>query len=168
MLKIFNNLKPFFEDCYREFSVREYAKIVGLSPPTASKLLKEYSEEGFLNKREERNLLLFSVNRESLELRNLSGIYWREKLKELIKKLDKDYYLPSIVLFGSLSKLEVNGDSDIDLIILSNFDKKSDLSIFEKRLKRKIQLFCYDSIDKIPKNLRNNILNGHILKGVIS
>ncbi len=167
MLKIFNNLGPFFEDCYREFSVREYAKIVDLSPPTASKILKGFVEEGFLIKREERNLLLFCVNRENLNFRNLSGIYWRNRLENLIDKLDEEYYLPSVILFGSLSKLEVNQNSDVDLVVLSKFDKKIDLSIFEKRLKRKIQLFCYDSIDKIPKNLRNNVLNGFVLKGVI-
>ncbi len=28
MLNILNNLEPFIEDCYRRFSVREYAKLI--------------------------------------------------------------------------------------------------------------------------------------------
>jgi len=31
MLKIINELSVFFEDCYREFSVREYARIMKIA-----------------------------------------------------------------------------------------------------------------------------------------
>ena len=60
MLDILNNLGAFFEDCYRRISVREYAKIMNISPPTASKILTEYSKEGILIKEAERNYLFFS------------------------------------------------------------------------------------------------------------
>ena len=48
MLKIFNELKPFFEDVYREISVREYAKLTKVSPPTASTILKKYEKDNNL------------------------------------------------------------------------------------------------------------------------
>ena len=50
MLTIFNNLKPFFEDNYRRISVREYARIIKISPPSASKLLNNLEKEGLLTK----------------------------------------------------------------------------------------------------------------------
>lgn len=52
MLKIINDLTPFFEDCYREISVREYARIMSISPPTASKLLSYYCSEKLLVKKQ--------------------------------------------------------------------------------------------------------------------
>ena len=50
MLKIINDLRPFFEDCYRRVNVREYAKIMHISPPTASKILDSYHHENLLCK----------------------------------------------------------------------------------------------------------------------
>ena len=48
MLDIFNRLKPFFEDTAAEISVRQYAKSIRVSPPTASKVLKELHKENLL------------------------------------------------------------------------------------------------------------------------
>ena len=85
MLEIINSLKPFFEDCYTELGVREYSRKIKVSPPTASKMLKEFESEGFLNKRIERGYLLFRTNKENLNLKTLSKIYWAEKLNKLIE-----------------------------------------------------------------------------------
>ena len=74
MLEIINSLKPFFEDCYTELGVREYSRKIKVSPPTASKMLKEFESEGFLNKRIERGYLLFRTNKENLNLKTLSKI----------------------------------------------------------------------------------------------
>ena len=54
MLNIINDLDCFFEDCYRRVNVREYARIKGISPPTASKILTNYQKEGLLFKEEYR------------------------------------------------------------------------------------------------------------------
>ena len=166
MLKEINNLGLFFEDCYREVSVREYAREIKISPPTASKLLKGFVKEGLLNKREERGFLLFRVNRESVFLRDLSRIYWRKKLDELIEFLDNETHFSGIVLFGSLSKLEATKDSDIDIMIFSD-EKQLNLENFEKKLKRKIQCFFNESINNVPKNLKMNVLMGYLMEGMI-
>ena len=68
MLEIVNNLEPFFEDCYRIVSVREYARLIKKSPPTASKLLKGFAQEGYLHKRPERGHLLFSLDQTNEEV----------------------------------------------------------------------------------------------------
>lgn len=168
MLKIINELSPYFENCYKELSVREYSREIGISPPTASKMLNKFADEELLKKREERGFLLFRVNRENLVMRDLSRIYWREQLRELVLFLENILYSDSIVLFGSLSKLEATEKSDIDIAVFSKSKKNSDLKKFEKRLGREIQIFTFESLEKVNKELRNNIMNGCILGGCLA
>ena len=165
MLKIFNNLKPFIEDCYEERSVREYSLIANMSPPTSSKILKNFEKENILKKREYRNHLLFRANRESFLLKDLSRIYWKQRLQILFDFLNEEFHYPVIILFGSLAKLESRSDSDIDIAIFSKINKKIDLEKYEKKFKRKIQLFIFNSLEKINKELRGNIMNGYLIHG---
>jgi len=168
MLDIINNLSIFFEDCYREFSVREYSRKMNISPPTASKMLKSFAKEGLLVLRKERGFLLFKINRGSEVVRDLSLIYWKEKLTPLTDYLDEMLFPESIVLFGSLSKLEVRKESDIDIAVFSKSKKKIDLSKFEKKLEREIQIFVFESLDKAGDELGKNIINSYKLGGFIS
>jgi predicted nucleotidyltransferase len=156
MLKIFNELEPFFEDCYREISVRKYSRIMKMSAPTASTILKNYEKEEFLKKREDKGYLLFRINRENPVVLDLSRIYWKIRLKRI-----------TVILFGSLSKLEAKQDSDIDITIISKTIKKIDLNADEKELKRSIQAFYFKSSKDISKDLKANILKGSILAGEI-
>jgi predicted nucleotidyltransferase len=165
MLKRINELKPFFEDCYRELGVREYAREIKVTPPTASKMLKEFAKQDLLKQREERGFLLFRANRESSILKKLSHIYWEEKLKELVQHISEELHPDAIVLFGSLSKLEVHQKSDIDLAVFTKFEKKMNLEKFEKKLDKEIQLFVFESLEKVNKELRANILRGDIMEG---
>ena len=168
MLKIINNLHPFIEDCYNEIGVREYSRIIKITPPTASKLLKEFELEGLLKKRTDRGYLLFRANRENSTLKDLAKIYWKQKLKDVIECINSQLYEPTIVLFGSLIKLETKKDSDIDLAVFANINKKINLEEFEKSLKRKIQLFTFKSLSNInSKELKMNILNSYVIQGVI-
>ena len=73
MLKIFNGLNPFFEDVYREISVREYAKEIGISPPTASKMLKEFETEKLLLSNKKGIYIYFRANKENYLFKNLAG-----------------------------------------------------------------------------------------------
>ncbi len=165
MLNYINDLSAFFEDCYRRINVREYAKILKISPPTASKTLTEYSKDGILIKEAERNYLFFHANNKSKEFIEMSKIYWQLKLKDLIQHIEKTAISPALVLFGSLAKAEAKIDSDIDLAIFGH-KRKLNLTNFEKKIKRKIQIFWFSSIKDIKnKELANNIINGYILRG---
>ena len=162
MLKIFYNLHPFFEDNYKEYGVREYAKLIGISPPTASVYLKEFNNEKILNSWKERKYNFYKANRDNNLFIDLMKAYYRIKLKDLIQYISKISNFPTIILFGSLAKGEANKNSDIDLYIDSN-KIEINLSKFEKILKRKIELHFKPSIKNI--NLKNNILNGLVLNG---
>ncbi len=165
MLEIINNLKPFFEDCYRRISVREYSKLAGVSPPTASKILSNLNKEELLSMEKYRNYIFYYANKNNKIFTELSRIYWKIKLEKLIDFLNKNLANPMIILFGSLSKAEAKSDSDIDICIIG-YKKGFNLNNFEKNLKRKIQLFFFNSIKEIKsEELLNNIINGYLLKG---
>ena len=89
------------------------------------------------------------------------------RLNELIKFFGDELYGNSIVLFGSLSKLEVTKDSDVDIVVFGGLKKDIDLSKFEKKLGREVQLFVFESLGKVNKELKNNIINGYVLGGYL-
>ena len=72
----------------------------------------------------------------------------------------------AIILYGSYSKGESIENSDVDLFILGK-DKNIELANFEKKLNKRIHILFKESIKEIPNELKNNILNGVILKGYI-
>ncbi len=168
MLNIFNNLDVFFENSYKKISVREYSRIKKVSPPTASKLLKEYTKKGLLKFKKDRIYYFFYPNINSDLFIDLSKIYWKEKIKKsgLIEYLKKELIDPKIILFGSLSKGEIKENSDIDLAVFSITKKDLDLKKYEKKLKRKIDLFLFENLSEIKsEHLKNSILNGFRIEG---
>lgn len=165
MLRIINHLRPFFEDCYRRINVREYAKLMHISPPTASKILHCYYDENILSKEAFRKYILFYASKENKIFIELSRVYWGWKLRSLMNLIEKKLTNPAIILFGSLSKAEAKIDSDVDLAVFAG-KKDLDIGAFEKILKRKIQIYFFSSIKEIKnKELANNILNGYALSG---
>ena len=166
MLKIINNLKPFFEDCYRLINVREYSRLRKISPPTASKILKEYCKLGFLEQEKDRNYHFFKANISSRDFIDLSRIYWRKKLESLQTELQEKLVSPSAALFGSLSKAEAKLNSDMDIAIFSVERKEINLKPYEEKLNRKISLYWFKSIESGDNHfLMNNIINGYVLFG---
>ena len=164
MLKIINDLRPFFEDCYGRINVRQYARIMKITAPTASKLLKYYEKKGLLIREKDRNYIMFHANRDSKIFIGLSRMYWQLALTELVNFLESGLANPAIVLFGSLAKAEAKPDSDIDLAIFGS-KKSADMKQFERKLGRKIQVFRFDLAKEMPEDLANGIINGHILSG---
>ena len=163
MLKIFNDLGPFFEDNYRRISIREYARIRKISPPSASTLLNELCKDGLLIREEEKNYIFFAANREDHLFVYLSRIYWYTLINKsgLLSYFNNELVNPLVILFGSFSKAEITQSSDIDIAIKAQ-KKKLDVSRFGKKLQREIQIVFYDEA-KI--NLQKSILNGFIISG---
>ncbi len=168
MLKIFNNLEPFFEDNYRRINVREYARLSKISPPSASKVLSQLHKEALLNREKERNYIYFSANQESPAFVILSRAYWLLRLKKigLTDYMEKNLINPLIILFGSFSKAEVKRDSDIDIAVFTPSKTQINSETFERGLKHKIQIFIFRNKEEVKnKELLNNILNGFIIAG---
>jgi predicted nucleotidyltransferase len=155
MLKLFNDLQYFFNDVYREVSVREYAKIINVSPPTASKILQNFEKERILISEKKGIYIYYRVNRGSSLFLGFSKLYWQQILIPLTKEIHKKIYYGDIILFGSLIKVENTKKSDVDLYL--DIDKKElDVKNIEKKLKRPIELHFKTK----NKNLMNNINDG--------
>lgn len=163
MFKILNDLNVFFEDCSREISVREYARAKNVSPATASTLLKRYQSEGLLSGREERRFLLFKANEKSRSFIDMSRIFWRKQINELI------YDMPSeaaIILTGDISVAKNNIDSEVKLVFLSDQIIKIKTGKIEKKLKRKIEIINIEKLSDIKDGeLMSDVLNGYIIRG---
>jgi len=157
MLKIFDELKPFLEDVYNDISVRQYAKLISVSPPTASKLLNEFYSKGLLLMEKKGIYIYYRANRENSLLRDLARAYWKFLLGSLFKPIHKEFLFKPIILFGSLYKCENKKDSDVDLYIDIN-PKNINLYDIEKKLARRIQIHFNN--ESKNKELINNIKLG--------
>ena len=85
----------------------------------------------------------------------------------LIEYLEQELAPSAIVLFGSFAKGEYVKESDVDLFVEGARKKQLNFEKYEKKLNHKINLFVENNIDKVPKNLRNNIVNGLVLRGYL-
>jgi len=166
-------LKVFFEDPSPKgigFQLREISRNVEIAPTSVKKYLNELGKEGFVIKVKHRihGYPVYYANRDN------ENFKLHKKLDTIIKIRDSDLldYLSEscmpdvIILFGSASRGEDLKDSDIDLFVMAK-EEKIDLDKFEKILNRKINLFFSEDFSKLSKELRNNIINGVILKGYL-
>ncbi len=70
----------------------------------------------------------------------------------------------AIILYGIHAKGEAVEDSDIDIFIIGK-EKKIDIKEFEKKIGKGIHLMFERDVKKISKELKNNLINGVVLKG---
>ena len=169
MLKEIEDLKLFFEEPSKEFNVREVARLLKISPATASKHLEAYAKKELLKKRDERMLNLYKANVNSENYRDMKIFYNIRKIRHsgLIEELNKFYLKPTIVLFGSASNGFDTETSDFDFLIISEKTKEfRTLEKFEKKINKKLQLFVVKSLSGLKnEHLMNSILNGIVMQG---
>lgn len=158
----------FFKYPRKDFHIREIVRSTKISQPSATIHLKELEKQGLIIKEKQSIYPTYKANREDEEFKIYKKFDSVFKIKQsgLLDYL-YDTCLPgNIILFGSASKGEDTEDSDIDLFVNCK-DKKIDLEKYEKYLKRKISLFFKEDFSKLPGELKNNIINGIILKGYL-
>ena len=171
MFKELNTLELFFENPTREYNVREVARLLKITPATASKQLKRFAEKKILHYKKERTYDLYKSNIDNTEYRDLKVYYTIRKIRNtgIIEELNKYYYKPTIILYGSMSTGYDVENSDVDLIIVSERKKEFEKQrVYEKKLKKKIQLFIVNDLNELKNEyLINNVLNGIVLQGEI-
>ena len=136
-------LVVFFNEPYRDFHLRQIAKLAYVSSSTAKRFLDFYSENKFLVKSRRANLVLFKSNLENLSFRYMKLSYFMMKEKTLIDFLKNTYPNSSIVLYGSCARGEDDPESDVDLLIVGKKTERFDLGKFEKKLGKKVTLLIY-------------------------
>ncbi|MEK6858064.1 MAG: nucleotidyltransferase domain-containing protein [Nanoarchaeota archaeon] len=163
-------LQPFFADPHKNnIGLRELSRTIGLSTPSVKLHLKQLVKEGVLKNGIFRRMPVYCANqnderfRELKKINNINLLHKTGFIQHIFNKCQPNV----MILFGSASRGEDTEESDIDLY-LECAEQQLDLSLFEKELKRKIQLHFYDSINRVnSKELKNNLLNGIILEGYI-
>jgi len=171
MLEKYNRyklLKLFLDSPTESFRLREISRLIELSPPSIINYLKEFEEEGLVKRMVKRDVPFYSAMRDNpkfIEYKKMSIIFELNYIG-LINYLWDKLSPEGIVLYGSFAKGESIEDSDIDLFILGK-DQEIKVDTFEKKLNKKIHILFKKSMKDVPNELKNNILNGFVLKGYI-
>ncbi len=176
MLQNYNKykvLKIFFDDPLPKgapYQLREISRKIDLAPTSVKIYLGELTKEGFILKSQHRvnKYPVYSANRTNKKFKFYKKVDMIISIGEsgLSDYLDEKCMPDVIILFGSASKGEDLLDSDVDLFLLCK-ERKLELGKYEKEIKRKINIFFSTDFNKLSQELKNNILNGVILKGYI-
>jgi len=158
-------------DPLRGFLLRELSRKTGLSTTATKSALSELSKAGIATSKPSGhgNYPTYSANRDGTEFRRFAKARTIELLYEsgLCEYLSDECQPSAIVLFGSAARGEDVAGSDLDIYVQAKERKLSGLERFEKAFGRKIQVLFEKDFDNIGKELRNNIINGTIIRGYL-
>ena len=147
------------------------ARLLKVSPTAVAKALPILEKEGFIKLEKHKEMNLNSVqlcrSQEIMRLKraeNLRLVYETG----LADALEENFPGTAIILFGSFSRGDDTAKSDIDIAIMgSGKTKDIDLSAYETRLEKKININNYASAKDVHKELMENLCNGIVLAGGI-
>lgn len=158
-------LDYFFLNPTAKLRVREIERKVKIPLPSVIRYCSELEKEGFLVRMQISNIFVYCANRANKRFLFKKKLFNLEQIYNLVEYLSKESYNSLIILFGSYSRGEDIETSDIDLFIEG---KSIDVSLFEKKLQRKVQIFAFNKLEEVPNpKLQNSILNGIVLNGYI-
>jgi predicted nucleotidyltransferase len=146
------------------FQVREIINLVKLGNPTVVRGLKILVKKNLINKKSGKIYPFYEANLESDLFKKLKICYNLIFLDKVIKEIVDKTRPNCIILFGSASKGEDTEKSDIDLFIQAK-QKEINLLSAEKKIKRKINLLFESDLNKLNKELLNNLVNGIVVYG---
>ncbi|MBI5072817.1 nucleotidyltransferase domain-containing protein [Candidatus Woesearchaeota archaeon] len=153
-------LELFFEQPEKQFTLREIVKQTKIPLATAQRYVKELQEQNIITREIKANATPYFRFRKTFFL--IDKLF----TSDLMEYLEKEFSPSVIILFGSVRKGEYDKQSDIDIFVETTAEPKNiSLKEFEKKLGHKIQLFIEKDINHLPKDLRNNIINGIKLRG---
>ena len=152
-------------------TARAIARHLRVSPTAIAKSLKRLEQEEMIkvNKDKESKRFSIQLNKDNpltyqfKRADNLKLIYESGLLEYLSETLPA----ATIILFGSYSFGEDTLNSDIDLAIIGAKQKEVNLDKFNRLLERNVSINFYPGLKDVNKNLKENILNGIVLKGGI-
>jgi len=169
---MFRTIETFFINPTKKHYLMDISRTIGLAHTSVKKNLDELINLGLIvgsvDKKGDRKFPLFKANLDNKLFKNYKMIYNISVLFEskLVDFIDEKLMPKTIVLFGSYQRGEDIEKSDIDLFVEC---KKHHLEIssFEKKLGRKIELHFNDNFSSYSKELKNNIINGLVLSGFL-
>lgn len=159
----------------KKFHIREIAKKAGLSTTavTGKYFLKDLQKFGIIKVEKTELSTEISAKLESDSYQFYKKIFnlYRLERYSFIENLKETFQPEAIVLFGSFAKGEDIEESDIDILIITNYKEKESidnlLEAYEKALNRKINLHILQSLKNSSKEFKNAVANGIVLHGYI-
>ena len=161
-------LQEFFDYPRKDFQIRELSRKIKLAQISVINHLKELVKENLIIKEHKSVYPSFRANmdNEMFKLLKKQNLILRIKSSGLIDFLWNKTAPKTIILYGSYAKGESLEESDIDIFIIGN-EKEINLEKFEEKIGKKIHILFEKDPKKIPKELKNNLVNGIILKGYL-
>jgi len=169
-MEIFNTtwkvMIPIFKYPTKGLSIREISRLSKVAHPSVIKIVKKLEKSNLVSIEKRRNGFLIRANLENEKFVELKKLYNLISLKELVEYIKEKFEPEVIICFGSFASGIDIESSDIDLFIGNKEVEinEKELSKFEKKLCRKIQIFS-GNLKDLPKELRENIVNGVKLFG---
>ncbi len=160
----------FFINPTAKLRVRQIEKNLDLPLPSVIKYCKELASEGILKIIKISGVVFYAADRTNENYALEKKFFNIKQLYDsgFVKYVREELHNPTIIVFGSYAKGEDIEESDIDIYVETLSEKQITLKKFEKKLKRKIQIFRFKNMREIKnKHLANNILNGFVLNGFI-
>lgn len=162
----------FFIEPTKKHSLADISRSIRLAHTSVKKNLNDLAKigiiKGLLEKKGRRKFPIYSANTDSKLFKRYKVVHNILSIlgSGLIEFIEERATPKSVVLFGSYQRGEDTEESDIDLFVEC---KKEDLDtkIFQKRLRRKIELHFKEDFTSYPKELKNNIINGIVLSGFL-
>lgn len=165
-------VEVFFINPTKKHYLMDISRTIGLAHTSVKKnldkLIKLVLIVESVEKKGDRKFPLYKANLDNKLFKKYKTFYNISAILEskIIDFIEEKLMPKSIVLFGSYQRGEDIEKSDIDLFIEC---KKEELNItsFEKKLGRKIELHFNDNFNSYSKELKNNIINGVVLSGFL-
>ena len=171
MLQNYNRyklLKVFLDNSTESFRLRELSRMSKISPPSVLNYLKEFEKQDLIKRYEKRDVPFYQANLDNedfIQYKKLSILFELHD-SGLIDFLWEKLSPEAIILYGSQIKGESTENSDIDLFIIGR-EKRIDIEKFQKKLNSEIHLLFEKNPINISKELKNNLINGVVLKGYL-
>lgn len=161
-------LQEFFDFPSYGFLIRELCRRTKITQPSVVNHLKALLKEKLIIKEKARPYPVFKANRDNEIFRILKvhNLILRIKISGLLDYIWDNTFPDTIILFGSSARGEDIENSDIDIFVQAK-EKELVLEKYEKLLNRKISLFFKERFSKLNPELKNNIINGIVLKGYL-
>jgi|SRR3989338_5542756 len=165
-------IEIFFVNPTKKHYLMDISRSIGLAHTSVKKnldkLVKLKLIEQSAEKRGGRKFPIYMANLRDDSFKKYKIIYNLSAILEsgLIEFIKKKLMPKSIVLFGSYQRGEDTEGSDIDLFVECK-NEELDLSQFQKKLQRKVELHFNDNFNAYPEELKNNIINGIVLSGFL-
>lgn len=166
-------LKHFFDNPYEEIHLRELSRKTKVSVYTVKTIIDQLVKENITHERRNGNMRYTKANMNNFFFRYLKIAFSLKKILDsnIVMYLKENIpAVSSIMLYGSTAKGEDDNSSDVDILVIGQ-RKKIDITRFEKKLGRKINLLSMkwstwrEHTNKDKAFYREVVTNGIVIYG---